>query len=120
MKQICASHEQTPVSPCAHESLNNTSKMCSPTEEEKREHLLHHHCPYNALCPFCVGSKGRMRVHSMRKDKENDLVPEVSWDFNTYSTGNVETINGMDRKTGTAICFQTLQRQITHGFQEDS
>ena len=38
-------------------------------------------------------------------DKDNDLVPEVSWDFNTYSTGNVETINGMDRKTGTAICF---------------
>ncbi len=41
----------------------------------------------------------------MRKGKELDEVPEVSWDFNIYMDGKIQTINGMDRKTGTAICF---------------
>ncbi len=39
------------------------------------------------------------------KEKEISEVPEVSWDFNTCRSGNVDTIDGMHRKTGTAICF---------------
>ena len=46
-----------------------------------------------------------MRGHSVRKDKNKDEVPEVSWDFNTYMDGLLHTINGKDRKSGSAISF---------------
>ena len=46
-----------------------------------------------------------MRGHSTRKEKDKDEIPEVSWDFNTYMDGLLHTINGKDRKSGSAISF---------------
>ena len=117
MRQLNASQEQEPVSPNMHEKLASPPAVNSPAEEEKREHLDNHHYPYASWCPVCIGSKGRHRSHSKLKDKDTDLVPEVSWDFNTYSIGRIETINGIDRQTGSAICFQFPQRLTIRGFR---
>ena len=84
MRQMAVSQEQEPVSPSMHEKLASPPTVNSPTEEEKKEHLDNQHYPYESWCPVCVGSKARHRGHSRRRDKGTYLVPEVSWDFNTY------------------------------------
>ena len=105
MNQSHALREQEPVSPETHTDHNAPAAIRSPTEEEKREHSNAQHFPYQPWCPKCVGSKGRMRGHSMRKGKSEDEIPEVSWDFNIYMDGLLQTVSGKDRKTGSAISF---------------
>ena len=46
-----------------------------------------------------------MRGHSSKEGTDQDEIPEVSWDFNTYMVGMLQTINGKDRRTGSAIPF---------------
>ena len=105
MNQSHALRQQEPVSPETRSDHNAPAAIRSPTEEEKREHKDNHHYPYQPWCPKCIGSKGRMRSHSSRKEKQQDEIPEVSWDFNIYMDGMLQTVNGRDRKTGAAISF---------------
>ena len=105
MNQSHALKQQEPVSPEPHVDHNAPVAIRSPTEEERKEHSDAHHFPYQPWCPKCIGSKGKMRGHSMREGKDQDEIPEVSWDFNIYMDGLLQTINGKDRRTGSAISF---------------